>query len=185
MALSVGRIRGGTTNTSTPDQVRGKPNAPLTPAPRLKMSGASPHFGLGEREKQRHEMPRLQLQKTKALDPRSEPVPGSIGDRGQASRMTEGGRFSRGFGPARRGPFVSAKGPKTMGARAWPFGGLCPSPDGLGCGTRYAQTVLAPISDSGPGRSYARRRPDVAPCDGALQLPKTKGEGRIRCGHYD
>ena len=65
MALSVGRIGGGPTKTSTPDQVRGKPNAPLTPAPRLKMSGASPHFGLREREKQRHEMPRLQLQKTK------------------------------------------------------------------------------------------------------------------------
>ena len=28
MALSVGRIRGGPTKTSTPDQVRGKPNAP-------------------------------------------------------------------------------------------------------------------------------------------------------------
>ncbi len=35
----------------------------------------------------------------------------------------------RGFGPARRGPFVSAKGPKTIGARAWPSGCLCPSPD--------------------------------------------------------
>ena len=31
-----------------------------------------------------------------------------------------------------------------MGARAWPFGSLRPSPDGLGCGTRFAQTVLAP-----------------------------------------
>ena len=30
----------------------------------------------------------------------------------------------RGFGPARRGPFVSAKGPKTIGARAWPFRGV-------------------------------------------------------------
>ena len=28
-------------------------------------------------------------------------------------------RGSRGFGPARRGPFVSAKGPQTIGARAW------------------------------------------------------------------
>ena len=26
--------------------------------------------------------------------------------------------------------------------------------------------------------------PEVAPWDGALQVPKTKGEGRIRCGHY-
>ena len=31
--------------------------------------------------------------------------------------------FMRGFAPARRGPFVSAKGPKTIGARAWPQGG--------------------------------------------------------------
>ncbi len=32
----------------------------------------------------------------------------------------------RGFGPARRGPFVSAKGPKTSGARAGPpRGGAC------------------------------------------------------------
>ena len=40
------------------------------------------------------------------------------------------GRVLRGFGPARRVPFVSAKGPKTMGARAWPVGGLCPGPEG-------------------------------------------------------
>ncbi len=72
-----------------------------------------------------------------------------------------------------------------MGARAWPFGCLCPGPDGLGCGTRFALTVLASISDSGPGRCLAWRRPEVAPCDGALQLLKTKGEGRMRCGHYD
>ena len=30
----------------------------------------------------------------------------------------------RGFAPARRGPFVSAKGPKTIGARAWPQEGV-------------------------------------------------------------
>ena len=46
-----------------------------------------------------------------------------------------------------------------MGAQAWPFGGLCPGPAGLGCGTRFAQTVLASILSSGPGRSHARRRP--------------------------
>ena len=77
-----------------------------------------------------------------------------------------GGRALRGCGPARRGPFVSAKGPKTMGARAWPFGGLCPGPDFLGCGTRFAQTVLASQLVSGLGRSHARRRLEVAPCDG-------------------
>ncbi len=38
---------------------------------------------------------------------------------------TRGGGL-RGFAPARRGPFVSAKGPKTIGARAWPpRGGAC------------------------------------------------------------
>ena len=36
----------------------------------------------------------------------------------------------RGVVPARRGPFVSAKGPKTIGARAWPSGFLCPGPEG-------------------------------------------------------
>ena len=81
----------------------------------------------------------------------------------------------RGFAPARRDPFVSAKGPKTIGARAWPFGFLCPSPDFLGCGTRFAQTVLAPQLISGLGRSLARRRLEVAPFDGAgyecLYLP--------------
>ena len=56
-------------------------------------------------------------------------------------------------------PFVSAKGPKTMGARARPFGCLCPDPVCLGCGTRFAQTVLASQLGSGPGRSLARRRP--------------------------
>ncbi len=54
-----------------------------------------------------------------------------------------------------------------MGARAWPSGGLCPGPEGLGCGTRFAQTVLAPISDSRPGRSHARRRHEVARWDRA------------------
>ena len=70
--------------------------------------------------------------------------------------------FMRGFAPARRGPFVSAKGPKTIGARAWPFGCLCPSPDCLGCGTRFAQTVLASKTISGPGHSHARRRRELA-----------------------
>ena len=54
-----------------------------------------------------------------------------------------------------------------MGARAWPFGSLRPSPDGLGCGTRFAQTVLAPNWIAGLGCSHARRRPEVAPWDGA------------------
>ena len=48
-----------------------------------------------------------------------------------------------------------------MGAQAWPFGCLCPGPEGLGCGTRFAQTVLALISNSGLGRSLAWRRPGI------------------------
>ncbi len=68
-----------------------------------------------------------------------------------------------------------------MGARARPFGCLCPNPDYLGCGTRFAQTVLAPILDSGPGRSRARRRPLVAPWDGARY---EAAEGGMRCRHY-
>ena len=35
-----------------------------------------------------------------------------------------------------------------MGARAWPSGCLCPGPVCLGCGTRFAQTVLAPPTRS-------------------------------------
>ena len=46
-----------------------------------------------------------------------------------------------------------------MGARAWPFGGLCPGPVCWGCGTRCAQTVLAHISASGPGRCRAPEAP--------------------------
>ena len=64
----------------------------------------------------------------------------------------------RGFGPARRGPFVSAKGPKTIGARAGPSGCLRPGPDCEGCGTRFAQTVLAPQLDFGTG---AQPRPQA------------------------
>ena len=38
-------------------------------------------------------------------------------------------RFVRGFAPARRGPFVSAKGPKTIRTRAWPQeGAFAPAP---------------------------------------------------------
>ena len=66
-----------------------------------------------------------------------------------------------------------------MGARAWPSGGLCPSPDCLGCGTRFAQTVLAPTEGSGLGRSLARRRPEVAPCDGAGRNAKKEKGGRL------
>ncbi len=52
-----------------------------------------------------------------------------------------------------------------MGARAWPSGCLCPSPDCLGCGTRFAQTVLAPQTEFGTG---AQPRPQ-APGNGAMR----------------
>ena len=68
-----------------------------------------------------------------------------------------------GFGPTRRelrtGSFVSAKGPKTIGARAWPFGCLCPSPGYLGLRNSLRSDSPRPqIDSSGPGRSHARRR---------------------------
>ncbi len=64
----------------------------------------------------------------------------------------------RGFGPARRGPFVSAKGPKTILARARPLRGAWATvPNHNGCATRFAQTVLAKKSDSGRWPSRAQR----------------------------
>ena len=49
-----------------------------------------------------------------------------------------------GFAPARRVPFVSAKGTKTISARARPPGGpFATVPNQDGSGTRSAQTVLA------------------------------------------
>ncbi len=42
-------------------------------------------------------------------------------------------------------------------------GCLCPGPGGVGCGTRFAQTVLATIMEwTGPGHSPARRRQEGA-----------------------
>ena len=78
------------------------------------------------------------------------------------------GRALRGFGPARRDPFVSAKGPKTIGARAWPFGCLCPGPERLGLRNSLRSNSPRPsLQSSGLGRSLARRRHEVAPFDGA------------------
>ena len=56
-----------------------------------------------------------------------------------------------------------------MGARAWPSGCLCPSPDCLGCGTRFAQTVLAP--------NRGRDRGAATPA-GALKWRHEIGAGR-------
>ena len=49
----------------------------------------------------------------------------------------------RGFAPARRGTFVSAKVPKTISARAQPYGKLRHDTKLNGCATRSAQTMLA------------------------------------------
>jgi hypothetical protein len=53
-----------------------------------------------------------------------------------------------GFRPGGRGPFVSAKGPKTMLTVAWPFGSPARFADAGGAQTRYAQTMRAfpPVS---------------------------------------
>ena len=47
-----------------------------------------------------------------------------------ASHVRDGHGGTAGVGPAWRDPFVPAKGPKTMGARAWPFECLCPVSEG-------------------------------------------------------
>ena len=67
---------------------------------------------------------------------------------------------------------VSAKGPKTMGARAWPSGYLCPRPTCVGGGTRFAQTVLAPKQGPGPGGRQDRDKGD----DGISRVARTDRE---------
>ena len=64
----------------------------------------------------------------------------------------------RGFGPARRDPFVSAKGPKTIGARARPFGCLCPSPERFGLRNSLRSDSPRPQLDFGTG---AQPRPQA------------------------
>ena len=66
-----------------------------------------------------------------------------------------------------------------MGARAWPFGGLCPGPERLGLRNSLRSDSPRPISNSGPGRSHAWRRPGVAPWDGALHMQKQKGRAAL------
>ena len=51
----------------------------------------------------------------------------------------------RGFAPARRGTFVSAKVPKTLFARRGPSDSLRCSPYSAASQTRFAQTVLAEL----------------------------------------
>jgi hypothetical protein len=67
--------------------------------------------------------------------------------------------FNAGFRARRRGPFVSAKGPKTISASARPKGGpSAPLPNQDGSETRCAQTVFA--TEVGFGKA-APPRPKV------------------------
>ncbi|HSF08120.1 MAG TPA: hypothetical protein VLA60_01835 [Nitrospirales bacterium] len=74
------------------------------------------------------------------------PMPASLGKDELYPKKGTGAfviSFCAGVRPGSRGPFVSAKGPKTIVAVAWPFG--CPTSfaDFGGAQTRYAQTMRA------------------------------------------
>jgi hypothetical protein len=57
-------------------------------------------------------------------------------------------KVKAGFRPGGRGPFVSAKGPKTMLAVVWPFRFPARFADSGGAQTRCAQTVRAFFPES-------------------------------------
>ena len=64
----------------------------------------------------------------------------------------------RGFAPARRGPFVSAKGPKTIGARAWPQGGaFAPVPVVWAAELASLRQSSPQIEFAGPGHTQPAR----------------------------
>ncbi len=66
----------------------------------------------------------------------------------------------RGFGPARRGPFVSAKEPKTIGARAWPpRGGACAPVPGVWAAELAALRQSSP--PNGRDGTGAQPRPEA------------------------
>ncbi len=66
----------------------------------------------------------------------------------------------RGFGPARRGPFVSAKGPKTSGARAGPpRGGACAPVPGVWAAELAALRQSSP--PNGRDGTGAQARPEA------------------------
>ena len=94
----------------------------------------------------------------------------------------------RGFVPARRGTFVSAKVPKTIFARARPQGGPSASaPNQDGCATRSevqshlsAQTVLAEGVDSVLRLRRAQRVEDKRPVRQILRrVIRDCGEDRV------
>ena len=73
-------------------------------------------------------------------------------------------RGSRGFGPPRRGPFVSAKGPKTMGARSVALRVPLPRSRSLGLRNSLRSDSPRPQIEFGTG---AQPRPQ-APWGGAM-----------------
>ena len=67
-----------------------------------------------------------------------------------------------------------------MGARARPFGCLCPGPERLGLrNSLRSDSPRHHTRISGLGRSRARRRPEVAPWDGAGDKYKSKDTGSL------
>ena len=79
-----------------------------------------------------------------------------------------------GFAPTRRGPFVSAKGPKTIGARAWPQG--VPLPQSRLLGLRNSLRSDSPRLQPGFG-TEAQPRPK-APGKDAWDGVGVNGEGK-------
>ena len=78
----------------------------------------------------------------------------------------------------RTGSFVSVKGPKTIGARAWPQ--EVPLPQSRLLGLRNSLCSDSPrlrINFSGPGRSHARRRREKVLAFVAIPNPRLKTSG--------
>ena len=100
------------------------------------------------------------------------------------SGMTEGREVLAGFRPRTTGggfcgvaaprAFCFGKRTQNQGRPGVALWMPLPRSQLLGCGTRFAQTVLAPTSGSGPGRSCALRRHEGAAWDGG----GTKGKGK-------
>ena len=75
----------------------------------------------------------------------------------------------RGFAPARRDPFVSAKGSKTMGAQARPFGCLCHSPEWFGLRNSLRSNSPRPQRKFGTAAQPRLQAPsDIGGMDGAV-----------------
>ena len=77
----------------------------------------------------------------------------------------------RGFASARRGPFVSAKGPKTIGARAWPQG--VPLPRSRLLGLRNSLRSDSPRLQTSIGTGAQPRSKASGKGAGGVTLPRT------------